>query len=94
MTGGVSLKFPDNAYTDPEARDKLGVTPSAQDAVHIVNEAAECFYCDLPEPAWNQSVHWPLLSKAIYDSGRQKQLVGVVPWYVSATSRDYLRLRY
>ncbi|KAL6399375.1 hypothetical protein AUP68_17921 [Ilyonectria robusta] len=56
--------------TDPEfyfssSRDELGSTPSPQDVLYLLECAADCLRLDRSEPAWNNEVHFPLLSLAL-----------------------------
>ena len=77
--------FRDFMFANPEARDRLGTTPTVPDVQWILEEARECQDTIQSESGWNMGVHFPLLHKAIYGCQRRKQLVGTAPWYVQCS---------
>jgi hypothetical protein len=86
---GARALHPDMAaiYEDKEfccsaRRDELGLTPSPEDVVYILECAGDCFRMGRSEAAWNHEVHFPLLCLALRNrsKGAFQRLVNVKSW--------------
>lgn len=82
--------FLDFMFTSPSTREQLGPTPSLDDVLYLVEEAAECQATMQSESGWNMMVHHPLLYKALYGRRRRSQLVGFAPCTTAKIIREYL----
>ncbi|EXK76521.1 hypothetical protein FOQG_18737 [Fusarium oxysporum f. sp. raphani 54005] len=78
-------------YADAATRSAIGHTPSIDEVELIINEARECQQYSHPEASWNDSVHFPLLHKAVYGSKRRKQLIGMMNCTTAKLIKEYLR---
>jgi hypothetical protein len=83
--------YEDKDFSCSPHRDALGLTPSPEDVLYILECAADCLRMGRPEAAWNNEVHFPLLCLAPRPrvKGAFQRLVKVTNWCVNDTSSSY-----
>ncbi|KAF4501671.1 hypothetical protein FAGAP_2124 [Fusarium agapanthi] len=87
--------YEDREFCCSARRDELGVTPSPEDVVYILECAGDCLRMGRSEAAWNHEVHFPLLCLALrYRSkGAFKRLINVTSCSSASLIPDY-RIRF
>lgn len=72
----------ENTYHFSTTREHLGVVPSVQEVLDILDKAAECSQGEHPEDNWNKFVHAPLLEFGLRQSGQRtkNQFISATSW--------------
>ncbi|EXK24285.1 hypothetical protein FOMG_18976 [Fusarium oxysporum f. sp. melonis 26406] len=87
--------YEDKEFCCSARRDELGLTPSPEDVVYILECAGDCLRMGRSEAAWNHEVHFPLLCLALRNrsKGAFQRLVNVTSCSSASIIPDY-RIRF
>ncbi|KAF4961427.1 hypothetical protein FGADI_281 [Fusarium gaditjirri] len=87
--------YEDKEFCCSARRDGLGITPSPEDVVYILECAGDCLRMGRSEAAWNHEVHFPLLCLALRNrsKGAFQRLVNVTSCSSASIIPDY-RIRF
>ncbi|KAG5795320.1 hypothetical protein H9Q69_005626 [Fusarium xylarioides] len=87
--------YEDKEFCCSANRDDLGITPSPEDVVYILECAGDCLRKGRSEAAWNHEVHFPLLCLALRtrSKGAFQRLVNVTSCSSASIIPDY-RIRF
>ncbi|KAG9494891.1 hypothetical protein J7337_013120 [Fusarium musae] len=91
----MAAMYEDKEFCCSARRDELGVTPSPEDVVYILECAGDCLRMGRSEAAWNHEVHFPLLCLALRNrsKGAFQRLVNVTSCSSASIIPDY-RIRF
>ncbi|KAF4990507.1 hypothetical protein FGRMN_8438 [Fusarium graminum] len=83
--------YEDKEFSCSTRRDALGVTPSPEDVLYILECAAECLRKGRSEAAWSNEVHFPLLCLALRPRVKStfQRLVNVTNCSTASIVPDY-----
>ncbi|CCT75933.1 uncharacterized protein FFB20_00730 [Fusarium fujikuroi] len=87
--------YEDKEFCCSACRDELGLTPSPEDVVYILESAGDCLSVGRSEAAWNHEVHFPLLCLALRNrsKGAFQRLINVTSCSSASVIPDY-RIRF
>lgn len=87
--------YDDKKFCCSRRRDELGITPSPDDVVYILESAGDCLRKGRSEVAWNHEVHFPLLCSALRNrsKGAFQRLINVTSCSSASVIPDY-RIRF
>ncbi|KAF5717146.1 hypothetical protein FMUND_5964 [Fusarium mundagurra] len=77
----MAAMYEDKEFCYSANRDDLGITPSPEDVVYILECAGNCLRMGRSEAAWNHGVHFPLLCLALRNRSK-----GAFQRFVNVTS--------
>lgn len=78
----MAALYEDKEFYCSVNRGDIGLTPSPEDVVYILECAGDCLRMGRSEAAWNHEVHFPLLCLALRkrSKGGFQRLVNVTSW--------------
>ncbi|CVL11713.1 uncharacterized protein FPRN_14911 [Fusarium proliferatum] len=87
--------YEDKKFCCSRRREELGITPSLDDVVYILESAGDCLRKGRSEVAWNHEVHFPLLCLALRNrsKGAFQRLINVTSCSSASVIPDY-RIRF
>lgn len=74
--------YEDKKFCCSRRREELGITPSPDDVVYILESAGDCLRKGRSEVAWNHEVHFPRLCLALRNRSKSafQRLINVTSW--------------